>query len=73
MGLCYSIMKHKAQSKVHAKLKYFLLISLIAVTFIFAYGAKNAGTAIRHRAKIISVVLVIYALGNVEKKMIKEE
>ena len=73
MGLCYSIMKHKAQSKVHAKLKYFLLISLIAVTFIFAYGAKNAGTAIRHRAKIISAVLVIYALGNVEKKMIKEE
>lgn len=68
IGLCYSIIKHKARSRVCVDLKKYLLIALVVVTFIFAYGTKNAGTAIRHRAKIISVVLVVYALGYIENK-----
>ena len=39
-----------------------LLFPLISFGFIFGWGVKNAGTAIRHRDKAISIAAVIMAL-----------
>lgn len=41
-----------------------LLISVILVTMIFGVGVSNAGTAMRHRHKILPVVIVILLLTN---------
>lgn len=39
-----------------------LTVSLLAFVFIFAIGVSNAGTAMRHRHKILPLFLVYYAM-----------
>lgn len=38
------------------------LISLITVLFVFAFGVSNAGTALRHRNKILPLLIIAYSL-----------
>lgn len=39
-----------------------LIVSAIAISFVFGWGCKNAGTAIRHRDKFISLYTVVLGL-----------
>ena len=39
-----------------------LVVALLATVFIFGVGINNAGTALRHRHKILTVFLVSFAL-----------
>jgi len=45
-----------------------ITISLVAVIFIFGIGVSNAGTAIRHRNKIFSILLILVSMFMNDKK-----
>lgn len=49
-------------------LKRYLMISMVVTTFLFAFGTSNTGTAIRHRAKMSSIMLALWALSPSHKK-----
>ncbi|MFR9580141.1 MAG: hypothetical protein SNH80_05535 [Rikenellaceae bacterium] len=68
MWLCYNIWRNKASSKVTAQLKKFLIAAMLVVVFIFAYGTRNAGTALRHRAKILPVIVMTFAICTLKKE-----
>lgn len=44
------------------RLVLFLIISLLCTIFIFSYGTSVSGTALRHRAKILPLLMVITAI-----------
>lgn len=48
-----------------------LLIIIFCVTFVFAWGVSNTGTAIRHRDKIFTWILMIYAMSYDDRKGIR--
>jgi hypothetical protein len=50
-----------------------LLLTLVGVAFIFGIGVSNAGTAIRHRQKIIPLILILLAVMTDEKQRSKME
>jgi hypothetical protein len=39
-----------------------LVVALLASVFVFGVGVSNAGTALRHRHKIVTVFFVLFAL-----------
>lgn len=45
-----------------AKMKRFLIYTVFALTFVFAMGTTNAGTAVRHRAKFLPVIVLAASL-----------
>ncbi len=49
-------------------LKRFLVISLLATTFVFAFGTVSSGDAIRHREKTMCILLIISAISTVKNK-----
>lgn len=60
----FNILKKK---KVDGVSKYVLILGLLILflsSIIFAWGVKNAGTAIRHRDKFIFIYLTIVAICN---------
>lgn len=63
------------KSKMDKKLKVGVLIIVIICTFIFAYGTGNAGTAMRHRYKLLPLLLIAFGLfsGNRVRKHKKIE
>lgn len=59
--LCWGIYHSKAN---HLKsIKQGLVISIVGVVFIFGLGVSNAGTAMRHRAKILPLLVVTYCIS----------
>lgn len=66
--LCYNIVLFKATNKLKSNLKKYLVTAITIVIFIFAYGTKNAGTAFRHRAKILPVIVLAFSLSSVKKR-----
>jgi hypothetical protein len=38
------------------------VIAILATVFIFAIGVQNAGTAMRHRHKIIPIIIILYSI-----------
>lgn len=51
-----------------------ILVLLISVIVIFGVGVSNAGTAMRHRYKIMPIILVFYTLiAHRKKKIIKDQ
>jgi len=46
----------------------FVMIGLFITFFVFAYGTSTAGTAMRHRCKIIGVVLIVFAIARDRKE-----
>jgi hypothetical protein len=38
------------------------IISILATVFIFGVGVQNAGTAMRHRHKIVPIIIIAYAM-----------
>ncbi len=67
-----TIFKCRAASQTTKQLKRFLMVSIVVVTFIFGYGTTNAGTAFRHRNKIISLVVVTYAISTIKPNRYEE-
>ncbi len=49
-----------------------LIITLVGVAFIFGIGVGNAGTAVRHRQKIIPLMLILLAVMMDEKQRYQE-
>lgn len=50
------------------QLKRFLIYAVLAVTFVFSLGTSNAGTAVRHRAKFLPVMVLAAALSIQERR-----
>ena len=71
--ISWIILTRKVEVQRYRLLKRYLMISLIATTVMFSFGSSNAGTAIRHRAKICSLFLVIYSISSYKKTKDKEE
>lgn len=60
MYLMWHIIRAKPQNQAMKRLRDFLLVSILATTMVFSLGTNTAGTAIRHRAKYLSIILVAY-------------
>lgn len=61
------VLTRRVVSPQYKLLKRYLIITFLVTTFIFSFGTANTGTAIRHRAKICSVMLVMWALSPSKK------
>ena len=61
MWMCWALWKYRPGQ--HVVLKRFLVISMLCSAFIFGYGTYNAGTAFRHRAKLLSVIAIPFAIS----------
>ena len=56
------------KSKLDKKLKVIILIILFISSCVFALGTVNAGTAMRHRYKLLPILLIIYSLLKTKNK-----
>lgn len=65
MWMCWFIVKESA-SEENTSLKKFLVTSILTAAFIFGYGTSNAGTAFRHRAKLMPLIAMTYAVSNIQ-------
>lgn len=73
--LCWKIFKNRKikNGRMNVALRKYLIASILALTFVFAFGTKNAGTAMRHRAKYTTMFIVTYAISKqVESKKNKK-
>lgn len=63
--LCWKIFQYRKNEngKMNVALRRYLIIGILAMTFVFAFGTKNAGTAMRHRAKYATLFVVTYAVS----------
>ena len=68
LWLCVAIFRSKRLPVTGESLRKFLLISILFTVFIFAFGVRNAGTAMRHRAKFVPLIIVTYAVSVGYKK-----
>ena len=66
LGASWFIIKRHRVTDKSRLLRRYALIALFFTVFIFSFGTTNSGTAIRHRAKICSLILLTSALP--EKK-----
>ncbi len=68
--IIYNVFKYykKIQFGMSKNMLRYLMISLFILSFIFAYGTVNSGTAIRHRCKIFPIILTMYAVSVSEKR-----
>lgn len=62
--LCWNIAKNYRFSNKFGNIKLFLLIGLSISVFVFAFGTYTAGTALRHRAKLLPMLTVLYAVSS---------
>lgn len=67
--LCWGIIKNVKNK--YAKLRTGLIISLLSVVFIFGIGVTNAGTAMRHRAKILPLFVVAYCISRTDSRKLE--
>ena len=64
--LCWGIIKNVKNKYI--KLRTGLIISIISVVFIFGIGVTNAGTAMRHRAKILPLFVIAYCISKTDTR-----
>ena len=71
--LIVSITIGSMKSKMDSKIIISILVIVVICTFIYAYGTGNAGTAIRHRNKLLPLFLMTFGLfsGNRVRKQKK--
>ena len=55
-------MKNKSKVKARRSIVIIIIWMLLGSTFIFGIGVSNAGTAVRHRQKLIPVFLILLAI-----------
>lgn len=58
------------KSKMPLSNKIFILLFLALTVVVYSYGTQSAGTAMRHRNKIIPLLLLAFAISN-NKQLIK--
>lgn len=63
----YSFLHYKYTKRKNKNLLIILIFSLITLIFLFSIGTSNAGTAMRHRNKFLSLFIVIYAVSTNSK------
>jgi len=63
--LLLSLFKQKAANKT---LRTLLLMALIPVSITYAWGTVNAGTAMRHREKLLPILVTTYAASKKKEK-----
>ena len=61
--LSFKIITNNIYYRHDRTLVLFVVISFLAATFLFAFGTIASGTAIRHRAKILSLLLICYGVA----------
>lgn len=66
--LCIYIFRNRSAIRQDKWLLLALIIAVLLFTFVFAYGTGNAGTAVRHRNKIVAVFLIVFALIQNQKE-----
>lgn len=67
--LIYHIIKYYNRlNGKYRRFMNFIVLGLLITIFVFAYGTQTAGTAMRHRCKIISFVLIAFAITYDKKK-----
>ncbi|WP_223634656.1 hypothetical protein [Planococcus sp. 4-30] len=60
--LAIMILTYIKKSSLEKKVKVSLVILLFISIFVFSYGTGNAGTAMRHRTKLIPLFIVAWAM-----------
>ena len=63
--LFYNILKKRS---TNSTLKKVMLLLLFSLSFVYALGVSNAGTAMRHREKMLPFLLITYAISNKKGK-----
>lgn len=63
LWLFWKIVRTGTKSPMMKRLRIFLLVGILLTTAIFALGTTTSGTAMRHRTKFRSVLLVTYAVS----------
>lgn len=69
--LSWHIISRKSAHPQFRLIKKYILISIISTTVLFSFGTSNTGTAIRHRAKIFTVFLVLSSISSKKEKNLK--
>lgn len=64
--LCWGMIKNVNNNYI--KLRIGLIVSLLSVVFIFGIGVTNAGTAMRHRAKLLPLFVVTYCISKTDTR-----
>lgn len=64
----YKDVPRNCSNKILSK---YLLLSIVLAVAVFSVGTVAAGTAMRHRAKIVSIIFVLYSLYETNKKLSK--
>lgn len=64
--LCWGIIKNVNNNYI--KLRTGLIVSLLSVVFIFGIGVTNAGTAMRHRAKLLPLFIITYCISKTDTR-----
>lgn len=64
MFLCWNIARNYKLSNNFGKMKKFMLTGVTLSVFVFAYGTFTAGTALRHRAKLLPMLVMLYAVSS---------
>lgn len=62
--LFYNILKNKNKKMISKMLLFLVLLT----SLVYSWGTTNAGTAMRHREKLLPFLVVIYAVERKEKK-----
>lgn len=65
--LSWYIITKKVVLPKYRLLKRYLFVSILFTTFLFSFGTSNTGTAIRHRAKICTVMLIAASVSMKKK------
>ena len=73
LGTIYYLIKNIHNLKDKKVLIIGLVLMLISVSLIFGIGTYNAGTAMRHRQKIVPIFLILLALVMDSKQPIAEK
>lgn len=66
--LCWGIIK-KTDNR-YTRLRSGLMISLLSTVFIFGIGVTNAGTAMRHRTKLLPLFVITYCISKTDTRKI---
>lgn len=72
LSVVYQAVKHR-KIKTHKPLVVAGLLMITVAAFVFGVGVSNAGTAMRHRQKMLPVFLLLFAIFGHEKEKFKEE
>lgn len=60
--LIWKICRIKLKNTLHLHFRNYMKITFFIVIFVFGFGTTNAGAAMRHRAKILPMMIITFAV-----------